>query len=110
MGDKEFFKSLDESGVVRLRFRISTTKGKVRCFVVQLESLIDGEWKTVVRYDNAHGFVHRDVMDAKGREKGKDILLLDVGSSIAFAEQDLVDRWEWYVDSFVKSVKTRVRK
>jgi hypothetical protein len=101
MGEKEFFKLLDEAGAVRLRFRVKSAGGALAFFAVQLEALIDGEWKVVVRYDNAHGYVHRDVMARSGRQLSKDVLLHDLASAITFAEQDLSDRWEWYIARFL---------
>ena len=103
VGDKSFVKSIGDDGNKRLRFRIRTRKGKVIEFVVQLELYQDGSWKPVVRYDNAHGFAHRDVLDPKGRLIEKKTLKLGtLDEVLEFAEQDLSDRFEWYAEKFIK--------
>ena len=104
MGDKSFLKSLGLAGDKRLRFHIRTQKGKIIRFSVQLELLIENRWKPVVRYDNAHDFPHRDVLDTRGNVVEKKLLNLGtLHEIIEYAEQDLADRVDWYVDRFMKS-------
>ena len=106
VGDKSFFKSIGDDGDKRLRFRIRTRKGKVIEFVVQLELYVDGSWKPVVRYDNAHDFAHRDVLDPKGNLVEKKTLKLGtLDEVLEFAEQDLSDRFEWYTQRFLRMRK-----
>ncbi|MBM4397842.1 MAG: hypothetical protein FJ087_19430 [Deltaproteobacteria bacterium] len=93
MGDTEFVKTLDSETGTRLRLRVTTASGRVVFFVVQLEILVDSEWRVVVRYDNSHGFTHRDEFDARGRETKKEIRLPDCAAAVQYAEQDLIDRW-----------------
>lgn len=50
-----------------------TGKGRIIEFVVQLEVLVRGEWKQVVRYDCSHDFVHRDLYNLKGERKKEDL-------------------------------------
>lgn len=101
MGDKFFFKPLGFGGK-RLRFRLRTRKGKVVEFLVQLEMLAGETWKPVVRYDNAHGFAHRDVLDFLGREtEKKPLKLATMEEVLEYAEQDLTDRVDWYVERFL---------
>jgi hypothetical protein len=45
---------------VRKRHYHETDKGRVVGFVVQLEVLVTDQWKSVIRYDSAHGFAHID--------------------------------------------------
>lgn len=108
MGDKFFFKPVGAEGDLRLRFRIRTSKGKVVEFMVQLEFRADGDWKPVVRYDNAHDFAHRDVLDWRGNEIEKTPLRLGTLPEILeYAEQDLMDRADWYADRFLKTRRTQ---
>ena len=103
MGEKSFFKPIGTRGDKRLRFRIGTKRGKVTEFLVQLELHVEGAWKPVVRYDNAHDFAHRDVLDPQGNQIEKKPLKLGTMDEILeFAEQDLSDRVEWYVERFLK--------
>lgn len=108
MGDKFFFKLIGAEDDLRLRFRIRTLKGQVVEFLVQLELHMDGAWKPVVRYDNAHDFAHRDVLDPKGDEIEKTPLRLGTLAEILeYAEQDLMDRADWYVERFLKMRRTQ---
>ncbi|MBI4422452.1 MAG: hypothetical protein HY554_01925 [Elusimicrobia bacterium] len=103
MGDKFFFKSIGPDGDQRLRFRIRTSRGRVVEFLVQLELCLEGAWRPVVRYDNAHDFAHRDVLDPNGTEIEKTPLKLGaLGEVLEYAEQDLMDRADWYVDRFLR--------
>ena len=69
---------------------------------MQLELLAEHNWKPVVRYDNAHDFPHRDVMDSKGNQVEKKLLKLGTLDEILeYAEQDLSDRAEWYIERFL---------
>ncbi len=109
MGEKEFVKALDDEISARLRFRVVTDAGQLLFFVVQLEILVEGEWRVVVRYDNSHGFTHRDEFDARGRETKKHIPLPDCAAAAQYAEQDLSDRWEWYRDRYLAPRRRRPR-
>jgi hypothetical protein len=66
---KEFLKSLDESDSERLRVKLTIVKGKLSDIVFQYESFIDGKWISIVRYDMAHNFFHRDVLKPNGEKE-----------------------------------------
>lgn len=89
MGEKYFFILLDRFGQDRLRIRIETTKGGVKYFAVQYESLVDEEWAAIVRYDLAHGFFHRDVMTPKGEKEKQSINITNLEDALNYAQQDL---------------------
>jgi len=108
VGEKEYTRYLGDDGVVRVRVRLVTDGGRVVAVMVQLEARVDGEWWPLVRYDDAHGMLHRDVLDPAGRETKTPLPLPDRESFLAYAEQDLDDRWEWYLDRF--TVQARRRK
>jgi hypothetical protein len=107
VGEKEYTRYLGGDATVRLRVRLVTEGGRVVLVMVQLEALVDDAWHPVVRYDDAHGMLHRDVMDPAGRETKKPLPLPDRESFLAYAEQDLDDRWEWYLDRFLTQVRRR---
>jgi len=44
----------------RKRHYHEAEKGRVTRFTVQLEVLVNNEWRVVIRYDVAHGFAHID--------------------------------------------------
>jgi hypothetical protein len=55
------------TGLDRLRIHFITERGRVISIVViQYEAYIDGKWRAIVRFDEAHGFFHRDVILPEG--------------------------------------------
>ncbi len=100
MADKRFFKYLDEEGRERLRFRVITSKGKVIDIVIQYETYINNKWVPVVRYDCAHGFFHRDIMNPDGTQDKESISIDMLEVAIDYAEQDLKDNWNRYKSNF----------
>ena len=86
MGKKEFFKYLDKHSNERIRMKITVKDGKVGDIVVQYETLIEGKWHAIVRYDCAHGFFHRDVLFPNG-EKEKQVIEFDnLETALSYAE------------------------
>ncbi|RLD57576.1 MAG: hypothetical protein DRJ05_09480 [Bacteroidetes bacterium] len=105
MGKKEFIKYIDRYSNERIRMRITVENGKVVDIVVQYETLIEGKWKTIVRYDCAHGFFHRDVLFPNG-DKDKQVIEFDsLETALSYAEQDLKDRWDFYRSRYIKKIK-----
>ena len=109
MGEKEFLRLIDPEGTARVRCRFVTVRGRLESVVVQLEVLADGRWQAVVRYDNAHGYAHRDEFDSSGRETKTALALPNLEMVVAYAEQDMRDRWQWYRDRFLARPHRRTR-
>jgi len=66
MGEKFWIQDF-ETSLDRLRIHFITEHGRVvAILVIQYEAYIDGEWRAVVRFDEAHGYYHRDVMSPSG--------------------------------------------
>jgi hypothetical protein len=105
LGKKEFFKYLDKFSNERVRLKITVENGKVTDIVVQYESFIGGKWIAIVRYDCAHGFLHRDIMHPNG-DKEKQVIDFDnLEMALTYAEQDFKDRWEFYKNRYLKKLK-----
>lgn len=77
-------------------------RGKIVFFRVQCETKIDDKWYPVVRYDTAHGFVHRDLMNIKGDIKKTPLFNQDYNNALTFAENDLKSNWEYYKKRFLE--------
>ena len=105
MGKKEFTKLLTPEGEDRLRVRIVIEKSKVTDVVIQYESKIKDKWHTIVRYDCAHGFFHRDLITVKGDKIKQPISISNLNDALTYAEQDLKDRWEWYKEQYKRGMK-----
>jgi hypothetical protein len=97
----DFVVVLDEG--VRKRHHHQAEKGKVTYFVVQLEVIVQGTWKAVIRYDCSHGFSHVDKYDVKG-QKTKTALNLAFESALTYADWDIKENWRKYRDEFLKGV------
>ena len=104
---KEFESYLDKAGNERLRIKLQLDKSELIDVVYQYESFIDGKWITVVRYDCAHGFFHRDTLMPDGSKEKQVIEIDDLKTASKYAEQDLKDRWEWYRDKYIKKMKNK---
>jgi hypothetical protein len=82
-------------------------KGALIDVVYQYEALIEGNWTSIVRYDCAHGFFHRDILKPNGDKEKQEIVIDNLKSASKYAEQDLKDRWEWYKERYIKKLKRR---
>jgi hypothetical protein len=69
MGEKFWIQDF-ATGLDRLRIHFVTEGGRVISIVViQYEAYIDDKWRAIVRFDEAHGFFHRDVLFPSGGQK-----------------------------------------
>jgi len=75
-------------------------RGKIMYFRVQYETKINNVWYPVVRYDTAHGFAHRDILNKKGGIKKTPLFNQDYNDALTFAETDLRTNWEYYKQRF----------
>ncbi len=102
---KEFVKSLHEDGNERLRVRLTIKKGELVDILFQYESFIKNKWTSIVRYDLAHGFFHRDVLKPDGEKEKTVIEIAGLMQASIFAEQDIKDKWEFYKQRYLKFKK-----
>jgi hypothetical protein len=59
----------------------------------------------IVRYDCAHGFLHRDVMLPKGKTEKQPLSIANLSDALQYAEQDIKDRWQWYKERYIKGLR-----
>ena len=105
MREIEFISLLDNLDLNRLRVRLITESGELTDVMYQFESFINKKWVAIVRYDCAHGFFHRDIIQPNG-DKEKQLIEMDsLKSASKYAEQDIKDRWEWYRERYIKKLK-----
>jgi len=105
MKRKEFTKTISVDENDRLRIRIGTEKGRVVNIMVQYEAMIAGAWREIVRYDCAHGFLHRDVMLPKGKTEKQPLSIANLNDALRCAEQDIKDRWQWYKERYIRGLR-----
>lgn len=109
--DREYLKPL--TGPLQLRIGVSTQRGDVTRFLVQLEYNLDGEWLEVVRYDHdpeapeemAHDVtvegLHVDVYrDGEKADTERLTGPLPAGVAFNFAEEHLTTHLERVVRRF----------
>jgi len=77
-------------------------RGRIVFFRVQLETLVGEKWMPVVRYDTAHGFVHRDLLDKRGHAIKTPLFNQDLNDALTFAENDLKTNWFSYRERFLE--------
>lgn len=99
--DHEFTHDLPNADTIRFRFNLD--RGRVTVFTVQLECYVEGRWRPVVRYDDAHGRPHRDTLDWNGSVVVKDWLPAELSLNQAMnrARADLLAHHETYRAEFL---------
>ena len=105
MNEKEFFIFLGNQFKDRIRVRLKKDKGVILDLIIQYEAMINAKWIPIVRYDCAHGFFHRDLLLPNGDKEKKAIEVPDLKYAFTFSKQDLVDKWEWYKEQYIKKIK-----
>ena len=77
-----------------LRVMFESERGQILRFVVQLECQFveDGEWVTIVRYDTAHGYAHRDIMRPNEKEEKTRMSVQDNNEAFTIAMEDVVEK------------------
>ena len=56
----------------------------------------------MVRYDTAHGFAHRDLLNMYGEVRKTPLFNQDYNDALAFAENDLKTNWLSYKRDFTE--------
>ena len=96
MGEKFWIQDF-ETGLDRLRVHFTTERGEVRSiFVIQYEAYIDGKWRAIVRFDEAHGFFHKDIISPTGEQRKIAQPVLDKKLALTEAIEDIKRHWRSY--------------
>lgn len=83
----------------RDRIRVAfTVRGRqvVALDLVQYEAEINGEWVAIVRYDMAHGYLHRDLMHPDGTREKRAIHHTSLADALTRALDYVQTHWEFY--------------
>lgn len=98
----EYESPLDHTGMEWFRFRVSTLRGRVVTFTVQYETTVNDRRLPVVRFDNAHGFAHRDTLNRRGEVIAKTRLAGEPPPEVAamIGKRDIEANWHRYRDAF----------
>jgi len=72
-------------------------------FVVKLNFIIDSQIFEVVRFDPAHGGVHKDVLRPDGKKEYIRLFhYLSFKQGVDLAINDIEEHWEFYIERFKK--------
>lgn len=104
MPHKEFEVPLDGPAREWLRLRITKEGNAVVAFTVQYETTLGGKRVPVVRYDGAHGYAHRDLLDRRGRVIDKRRLPGNPSykEALEVGRRDLLANWASYREAFLR--------
>ncbi|MGD9856095.1 MAG: hypothetical protein AB7U20_14215 [Planctomycetaceae bacterium] len=91
-------------GEVRPRCRFRRRSRRILSFPVQLELRRDETWRPFVRYDNAHGFCHRDTIHADGSQEKTPVFYGDANTTFSDAIDDLQPNWRAYRGRYLKEM------
>ncbi len=96
MGEKFWIQDF-ETGLDRLRVHFTVERGQViSILVIQYEAYIDGKWRAIVRFDESHGFFHRDVMSPTGEQRKNAQPAFDKKLALTQAIADIKRHWHSY--------------
>lgn len=78
----------------RMRCSYKRLRKRIVQYTVQLEIRIEEQWRPVVRYDNAHGFCHRDTIHFDGTQDKTPVYYGTANETFTQAIEDLRTNWE----------------
>ena len=90
----------------RKRHEHISDRGVITNFVVQYELLNGGKWLPVIRYDNAHGFAHKDLINPDGSKEKLLLGTADLNEALTMADMDIQENWQRYRERFLRRIKT----
>lgn len=99
---KEIEFDADGSPITRVRIRLFIKKGRINNYVVQLEHLLENEWRQVIRFNYFHGFAHKDVYNKDGKMVDKKDLgpFRDLKDAVSLAIKDINENYKDYIGKF----------
>jgi hypothetical protein len=100
---KQFIRYLSDDGLNRTRVRLQIERGRVQRYAVQYKTVIEEKIYPVVRYDSAHGYPHRDLLDWNGNVADKIWLApVDYGTAATEAVATIDQDWRQLREEFLR--------
>ena len=90
---------------VRLRCQYKRKGKTILQYTVQLEALHNGLWQPVVRYDNAHGFCHRDTIHPDGTQEKTPTFIGTASETFTWAVKEAQTNWEAHLSRFLGEIR-----
>lgn len=104
MKRKEYVYLLSDTD--RKRHIHSRTGKKITDFLVQYEVLIEGKWAPVVRYDTAHGYAHKDILNPDGSKQKVILGAYGYEAALSLADLDINQNWKAYKARYMRRLAT----
>jgi hypothetical protein len=89
----------------RIRCAYQRQGKQVYQFTVQIEVMHLENWRPVVRYDNAHGFCHRDTLHPDGTQDKTRVFVGDANETFTYAIEELRANWQAHRARFLGEIK-----
>jgi hypothetical protein len=90
---------------VRMRCSYKRRGKRITQYTVQLEIHLQDAWQPVVRYDNAHGFCHRDTIHPDGTQDKTTLFVGDANDNFTLAIKEVRTNWEVQRARFLEEIK-----
>ncbi len=89
------------------RLRVSALKEKkeIQEFIVQYEAFIQKKWRSIVRYDTSHGFIHKDTMHPDQKQDRFPIFFMPYEVAFTYPIADIKRFWQIYRDNYEKEIR-----
>ncbi len=84
----------DVAKEVQIRCRFRRRAHQILDYTVQLEIKRNATWEPIARYDNAHGFCHRDTIHPDGTQDKTAIYWGDTNLNFTRAISEFRSNWE----------------
>lgn len=91
---------------VRIRCSYRRRGKRIVQYTVQVEIQLEGDWKPVVRYDNAHGFCHRDTIHPDGSQDKTATFVGEANETFTLAIKEVQAHWLAHRDRYLGEVQT----
>lgn len=96
MNDKQWLYEFNPQ-LDRIRVHFIVESGQVTdVVVVQYEAFIDGHWREIVRFDEVHGFFHRDILFPGGEQQKTTLSVTDKNQALNQAIAEIKENWSLY--------------
>lgn len=96
---------LDEAQENRYRHRHVWERNQVTEFTIQYESLISGQWHSILRYDTAHGQPHRDLLHPDGTQTKEMYPNYRNAEVLTIGQRDIIENWPTYLATYQKEME-----
>jgi hypothetical protein len=104
MVHREWIQEL-QPGEARMRCSYKRRGRVILEYTVQLEIPLEGVWRPVVRFDNAHGFCHRDDLHPDGTQDKTAMFVGTANDTFTRAIKEVSTNWETHRNRFLGEIK-----